>query len=57
VEGNYASLPIHMLLSSMESRDGSQVRVGEDAIMGCGRDIFLPDEKHTTPIGNRNMCT
>jgi hypothetical protein len=25
-------------------RDGSQVRVGGDAIMGCGRDIFLLDE-------------
>jgi hypothetical protein len=36
--------------------NGSQVRVGEDAIMGCGRDIFLPDEiiQHLQVIGR---CT
>jgi hypothetical protein len=36
--------------------DGSQVRVGVDAIMGCGRDIFLPDEiiQHLQVIGR---CT
>jgi len=52
------TLAFPVIGSYMEWRvgDGTKIRVGEDSIMGCLRNIFLPDEiiHHPEVIGK---CT